>query len=888
MPNTSHTTEERDQDAAGQVSGLEVWLGGKPYWEQYLWRICLDNDAIIEADLQTCFSYLREDLGLSEKKLSRNDISFKNEFSTDQNSESLPPVTLKELSQLKNVNAIPSESIFKFGPNLTVFYGLNGSGKSGIGRLLCNACFSRGERSILPNARSSHTSGTAGATFSFDKGGITESITYSLGSSIADLKRFSVFDCKSVLIHLDQSNDIKLTPGRIQVFDRIAEIITVLEEMLTKEELQNKKADPFSNMFLNEDSSIAQYCKGISASTHKDQLVTVISFDSDKDQKALDTLEKRLEEIKKLDVTKKKKELATERSALTSLKRDLLFVAVSFSEEKRTILNKLLADMLAKRELVKQLGAKSFDNTIIKTVGSDEWKSLLAAAKAIHDKEIEEHGHEPSICPLCNQSLGAPQHSLFQRYWDFLASKAEQELSILAGQWRSAKQELEALQASFPKFNETDAGIKPLMDADPQYLKGLQDSFSDLMKKRGEWLEILNTLSATALPSASLPSFSRIDEVVKSKQDEDGKLKDPTEEIKTITITLTNLQHKKLASNIIGQATAYLDFLKWQHKAHTCNFSSIKATTTRKRTEFFNEHAAQQYKGVFNEELRKLNCDFGLEIVTNGSGGNTVKNFRLDFATDYNPSQILSEGEQNACSLADFLTEVQLEPDNCGIVFDDPVTSLDHERKEVIAKRLSDESTTRQVIVFTHDIIFLSQLVSHSNETGTPVAAHWMRKIEGVPGLIDENTMPTLSALASNKKNAQDAIVGFSEMNAKDQEAALMRAYDFLRRSCEALVEEVLLAGTVRRYDDHIRMQNLEEMFFNQALTLQLSGLHGKISEVGFMHNRSDMTSGTPLTLDKFNELHIEFQSIEAGLRAGRKQAIKERDERKNAAKITS
>jgi len=66
--------------------------------------------------------------------------------------------------------------------------------------------------------------------------------------------------------------------------------------------------------------------------------------------------------------------------------------------------------------------------------------------------------------------------------------------------------------------------------------------------------------------------------------------------------------------------------------------------------------------------------------------------------------------KQNACSIADFLTEVQLDPNNCGIIFDDPVTSLDHERKDKIAQRLVMEAAQRQVVMFTHDIAFMSQL----------------------------------------------------------------------------------------------------------------------------------------------------------------------------------
>lgn len=44
------------------------------------------------------------------------------------------------------------------------------------------------------------------------------------------------------------------------------------------------------------------------------------------------------------------------------------------------------------------------------------------------------------------------------------------------------------------------------------------------------------------------------------------------------------------------------------------------------------------------------------------------------------------------------------------IVFDDPVSSLDHEFTAKIAARLAREGLTRQVIAFTHNIAFLMEL----------------------------------------------------------------------------------------------------------------------------------------------------------------------------------
>src|SRR5690606_25994141 len=72
--------------------------------------------------------------------------------------------------------------------------------------------------------------------------------------------------------------------------------------------------------------------------------------------------------------------------------------------------------------------------------------------------------------------------------------------------------------------------------------------------------------------------------------------------------------------------------------------------------------------------------------------------------------QVLSEGEHRCVALAAFMAELATTENKSGIVFDDPVSSLDHMHREAVAKRLIAEAANRQVIVFTHDLAFLFEL----------------------------------------------------------------------------------------------------------------------------------------------------------------------------------
>lgn len=869
------------------VESLETWLSGKPYWEQYVWKTNLEKDSLTDEDIDQCYEYLSEHLGLISPLSVKPDLSFKNEVVVTPEEAGTVKKKILEVKDFEDVNALSPDCSVKFGPNLTLVYGSNGSGKSGVGRLLCNACFSRGEREILPNVRTASIPGPeAKATFVMDDGAGNQSeIEYTLGDNNDDLKCFSVFDSESVLIYLDQSNHVNFTPAQIKIFDKVAVTILKLEEKLTNERNAKKKDNPFQVMFLDDaTTSTATFCKGITGATKEADFLKHANFDPKVDGVKMDTLQKQIDEKRKLDITKKKSQLATDRQNLGAFKAPLQRVRDRFTEAKMNEANQLVKDILAKKKIIEGLSVESFNDGILNTVGSSEWRELIGAARTLYEAEkAASDDKEPAHCMLCHQKLTKDAETLFQKYWKSLESKTESELSELTRKQSALLQDFRSAKMMYPKFLATDAGVKVLSEDDPTYLAKLKVQFTTLEGVLDDWTSKIGKLEEVNRDDVPAVDLAKIDTLVTAKTTEESKLVDPTGDIATLTAQWNALKHKKDVTAVKDAGLEYIAFLAWSSQANGVSFSGMKMATTKKRTESFLVRVAQDYKGVFNQELAKLGCDFNLIMNTSGEQGTTVKEYRLDFAEDYNPSQILSEGEQNACSIADFLTEVQLDKNNCGIVFDDPVTSLDHERKDKIAQRLAIEAGQRQVVVLTHDIVFMSQLAKHAERNQIPVVAHWMKQINGIPGCVEDNTSPKLSSLASLKNDSLEAVKNFASLGAKEQERALGAGFDYLRSACEALIEEVLFAGTIQRYDDQIRVQNLEEVIFDQTPALKIVDLHGRLSEVLLAHNRSDLQRENQPSLNDLTTFRTEFDELEKELRASKKAAQKARSGRKDA-----
>ena len=60
------------------------------------------------------------------------------------------------------------------------------------------------------------------------------------------------------------------------------------------------------------------------------------------------------------------------------------------------------------------------------------------------------------------------------------------------------------------------------------------------------------------------------------------------------------------------------------------------------------------------------------------------------------------------------------------MVFDDPVNSLDDTRKSTIAERLVSISEHKQVVIFTHDLVFVSSLINYAEDNNLLHECHWI------------------------------------------------------------------------------------------------------------------------------------------------------------------
>jgi hypothetical protein len=178
--------------------------------------------------------------------------------------------------------------------------------------------------------------------------------------------------------------------------------------------------------------------------------------------------------------------------------------------------------------------------------------------------------------------------------------------------------------------------------------------------------------------------------------------------------------------------------------------------------------------------------------------------------------KVVSEGEQRCLSIAAFFAELSTADDLSGIVFDDPVSSLDYKWRDGVARRLVEEAKRRQVIVFTHDIVFLLLFKQFSDEQGVEQLDQHVRQLSIGAGVCAEElpwvALKVLKRIGHLKKLLQDAEKLHRDGNLAAYEREASMIYGYLREAWERGIEEVLLGGVVERYRPGVQTQQVAQI----------------------------------------------------------------------------
>ncbi|ESS40626.1 recombination protein F [Burkholderia cenocepacia] len=802
------------------IQEIHQWSKTLSAWQQDAIARLYENRELSPEDIEDIYALAKVEAGIPDehgrvaKKLASTEVA------PQTNPTRL--VQIVAIKELQHVNALVQGGRLPISPTgLTVIYGENGAGKSGYSRIFKHACRARDRREpILPNARLDPKDvGTAQAVFETIVDGTTVDFVWKhRAEPPVPLADISIFDTHCARAYIDNQGDFAYVPYGLDILEGLVSLCGKLRARATKEKGDSSPSDAAYSVLISQTTAVGRALSGISKKTTREEIEKLAEL-SDDEVNRRETLTKTLSEA---DPKTKAREIRNKALRVKGLKTQIDTKVGTVSAEKLHNLQELISKSNAARK-VADTAAEAFRSEPgqLPGTGGDEWKTLFDAARDF--AAISHAGHQISAlpkdaqCPLCQNELGAEGASRLSRFDAFIKDKVEQAAKDARSLAKDAYNTIKNAKLDFvidpamkEELNTLDARLLPLCEQSEAVLKTRQSEA--LLASAGTlpWENVCTVQNDAAV---------RLEEIADALEAQAKTLEASADEVARTKLVLERAEldarHKlREVKDAVFEAIAKYEYCA---KLQTCINGTDTRAISRKSTDLSRTLASKELADALNDELTRLKChELQVVMKPESPGGRTQFKLTLQLPGNATPAAILSEGEQRAIAIASFLAETKLSGGRGGIVFDDPVSSLDHRRRWEVAERLVEESLKRQVIVFTHDIYFLCILEQKADELKTPLQANYIRRtVDGFGAHSDGLPFDVLGTKNRIGKLRQ-MLVEVRKAHADGDEDAhrtlTARAYGDLRLAWERCVEEVLFNGAIQRFGEGVSTQRLKEV----------------------------------------------------------------------------
>lgn len=818
--------------AVEPIDEIEDWSKKLSPWRQdCLRRLAISNE-LTDTDLAELLTMIKHAAGFVLSTPAPKPVPFAKVHFSGGNQQ---PIVLKQIANVKNVNRLVSNARLDFCPKaLTVVYGRNGSGKSGFVRILRTACRTRVENpaklKVLADVYGD-SSGPQKADIIIDAGNGDTPISWKTGMKAApELTRVAVFDTLSAQLYVDGGNQIRYLPFGLALPHRLNSICLNLKERLEAEQATavGNKVNLTAINFPVQRATKAQAFNGALNKAMTNANIDEAATFSARDQERLDEVTSFLSAGATAVA-----DLAVLISWIESIANECETAATAVSDKALSGFTTLCNAAVTARQTAQLSAGEMFTNEPLPGIGSESWRVLWAAARdysvneAYVDAEFPVTSSDagPAACVLCQQPLrpdAATRMQRFQKYMDDKLDVAATKAELAVDEAISRLPTLTMLRATdFSDRVEQVRQRKPeLADAISSFqLSAIQRRTAAIAKLAGE--------KSSPVPVLVSPHVE-LKELSKKLRDEKDALAKAVEaqEREKLTDEKAELEDRKTLRANHAKLVTRRDLLVIE-AAYAKALAEVQTKgITQRANDLVDTHLTSAVMTRFDAERDRFDI-MHLKIGLSRKSGKTKAEFEVDPQTKLTKvtSEILSEGEQRALALAGFLTEVALTDGSGPIIIDDPVSSLDRDRSARVAERLAVEACERQVIVFTHDIIFFNELCGAAESQGIDPVTIALFGDKDAAGKIDDAGMVWKGLKVAKRlgkiKNDFAPLPKLLTTSPADYEYRVKNLYGRLRDTYERVVEEVIFRDVVRRGADVIKTQMLRYVTLSDALAIR-------------------------------------------------------------------
>lgn len=764
-------------------------------------------------------------------------------------------VVLEALHSLKHVNRIAEGQRLNFVPKgLTVVFGENGAGKSGYSRVIKSACRARvKDEPVLPDARQHELlHDTPEAVFVINKNGRSVDVDWRADAAApVDLASVAVLDTRCARAYTDQEGELIFAPWGLDVVENLARVVFPrLEQAIRQDQEKLPVSDAaFADLKAGE-TSVAKFLKALSHTTTDDQVRQVAAF-SPEDAERLMTVEAALAEKSPAERARELRELSVR---MNSLAETLEALREQVSDARLRELEELdrRRQDTAEAEALAATQLRAGDQ-LLEGTGKGPWRALFTAAQAFVSAH-DHRGSEGSPCPLCQTPLSAEAASRMQRFTEYVAN----DVSVQAAAQRKLHEEAFRTIAARSLQAALDQTTVDYVEAHvPGWTKTKEQFVRDLQSRR-DWAVRAGTESHdwSVPPAVSVDPVESVRRVVASVVDQADTLTKATDAAARPALQqeAAELRAKDSLSQRL-EALLALTAAKRNHRALAGCLADLKTKPiSDKAGALAGAAVTKQLSDALNEEFAKLGVShLHTSLKARNDKGRTKVKLVLDLPGAQRPELVLSEGEQRVIAIGSFFAELRVSHHQGAAVFDDPVSSLDHQRRQHVARRLIEEAKNRQVVVFTHDTVFLAELMTEVESTGVAHAYRHLTYSRNAAGQVNDG-LPWRHLKTDDRIDKLEKLV---RALAKDEpgldnvaaESRSRDVYGKLREVIERAVEEVVFCGVLLRYNDYVRVPNINKTVgLTSNECRPIVALYDRVSDVINGHDKAGARGFAPPT----------------------------------------
>lgn len=699
-----------------------AWSKDRPNWQRDVMRRISTGDVLSEED----YNQLVDSIVLADVD---PEVSFGLKHLPQTAVEDLP-VRLLSIAEPKHVNALASDQPLTIEPRgLTIIYGDNGSGKSGYARLLKRITRSRHREDVLSDVFRDTALDNPTAILSVTIGDKVESLSWP-ETALPELQRMLFYDGACGSAYIDAESDFPYRPSALFVMDGLIKACVEVRTRIDIKLTENARSAAAIPVVTNE-------VKNTDAGRYLDQLSGVSSIDDldelirrfDESTETIEGLEKEEARFRGGDKRMERQNLIRQGEKLDALHKHLEQVHSALGDDSLTSLQERREELKALEDAASLLAVSLESEQPLSGVGSSSWKVLWQSARRFSEEHAYPSQTFPcagvdSRCVLCQQALGVEGRERLSKFEEFVKDDTQVRLE-------KTRRLCNAQIASV-----TDLVVVP--DAVMSSLKDLETSHTDLIAEVEELLctyEKARKHAHDVLMGAEplmlfgiepAPTLTKLKQAAMSAREAAEEFSNPEMMRQRLEDVAARRQELELLQWIKGSRETIVKEiarLKEREKLEAAKIAAATGPITKKVLEFSEASITEVVRDTFTRETDRLKLERVTMSRTRAERGAVLHKPKLVGARqEVIVPRVFSEGERTALGVAAFFTEAQLEGSKSALILDDPVNSLDHIRRGLVATRLVELAKIRQVVLFTHDVAFVADLKLESSAKGVPVA----------------------------------------------------------------------------------------------------------------------------------------------------------------------